>query len=94
MTLRLTFAATGKKITLMDISNLNVIDSEEFTSYSDPDDSRVRYIYARFRDKKTNEIRYGVKISQHLNKKGGEMREGKWTEVSESDFWEAKNRKR
>jgi hypothetical protein len=78
----------------MDISNLEIDDAEDFTSYTDPDNSQIFYTYAQFRDRSTNMVQYGVRVTVYRNKRGGEAEIGKWLEVGEEEFIAVKNMKR
>ena len=78
----------------MKISNYSINDAIDFVSYSDPDDSKIRYTYAKFIDNDKSKSVYAVQVSRHLNDTGGAMEIGDWKEVKESDFLRAKAHKR
>lgn len=78
----------------MDISKKELTDSVDFTGYTDTDDSRINYTYAKFKNAKTGGFVYGIRVTRHLNFKGGESEVGDWAVVSESEFLSAKNMKR
>ena len=78
----------------MDITYLELTDADDFTSYTDSEDVRIKYTYAKFTDSETDEEKYGVRVIRYKKIKGGECEVGLWREVSEEEFYEVKNRKR
>lgn len=78
----------------MDISNLELNDAVDFTTYTDSNDSRIHYTFAKFRDPNSNTTKYGVRVTKYKSFEGGECEISKWSVVTEIEFYNVKNMKR
>lgn len=71
----------------MDTTNFEEIDWFSKKSHDTP---RILYNYCEFKNVNTDIRKYGIRVIKYIDETGAEYKNGLWSEISESTFYDAK----